>query len=226
MRTAFHDVETGATLTFRRVERDANRLGAGTRPARWPGRATASRSSATTVRNSSSSSSPARRRELIGVPLNWRQPVAELEPILARSGAKLILHDAAFAEAAASLAATLDMRRLRSTATSPTGYRALLSAEPKPPPARDGGAKQRHLVPALHLGHDRLPESRDPDLRHGLGQRHQYRPADRSRLHRANGLNFLPLFHTGGINLHSPAGVPCRRAQPRAAQVRRRCRCR
>jgi fatty-acyl-CoA synthase len=32
---------------------------------------------------------------------------------------------------------------------------------------------------------------------------------------------FLPLFHTAGINLYHPAGVPLGRAQPCAAEIRR-----
>ena len=38
------------------------------------------------------------------VPLNWRQTPAELAPILADCGARLLLHDAATAELAAALA--------------------------------------------------------------------------------------------------------------------------
>ena len=38
------------------------------------------------------------------VPLNWRQTPAELAPILADCGARLLLHDAAMAELAGALA--------------------------------------------------------------------------------------------------------------------------
>ena len=49
------------------------------------------------------------------VPLNWRQTPAELAPILADCGARLLLHDAATAELAGALARAGDVRldRLR-----------------------------------------------------------------------------------------------------------------
>jgi acyl-CoA synthetase (AMP-forming)/AMP-acid ligase II len=46
------------------------------------------------------------------VPLNWRQTPAELAPILADCGARLLLHDAATAALAAALAKAGDVRRI------------------------------------------------------------------------------------------------------------------
>jgi fatty-acyl-CoA synthase len=46
------------------------------------------------------------------VPLNWRQTPAELAPILADCGARLLLHDAATAELAAALGSAGGVRRI------------------------------------------------------------------------------------------------------------------
>src|SRR5436190_3707389 len=49
---------------------------------------------------------------IILVPLNWRQTPAELAPILADCGARLLFHDAATAELAGALASAGDVRRI------------------------------------------------------------------------------------------------------------------
>ena len=76
------------------------------------------------------------------VPLNWRQTPAELAPILADCGARLLLHDAATAELAAALGG--DVRRIHFAA-----YETLIASETRafvaasPPPSwgrdREGG---------------------------------------------------------------------------------------
>src|SRR6185503_19633261 len=84
---------------------------------------------------------------IILVPLNWRQTPAELTPILANCGARLLLHDAATAELAGELAKTGDVRRI-DFAT----YETLIGNETRafglasPPPSwgrdREGGNHQ------------------------------------------------------------------------------------
>jgi fatty-acyl-CoA synthase len=49
---------------------------------------------------------------IILVPLNWRQTPAELAPVLADCGARLLLHDAATTELAGALGRASDVRRL------------------------------------------------------------------------------------------------------------------
>ena len=138
------------------------------------------------------------------VPLNWRQTPAELAPVLADCGARLLLHDAATADAC--------RRARRSGRRAAHRLRRLRDADRREQAcarARHGLADRPHLVPALHLGHHRSAQGRDPDRRHGARQLRQRaagdRP-DRRRPHR-----------------QFPAAVPHRRHQPaHAAPVPRR----
>ena len=76
---------------------------------------------------------------LILVPLNWRQTPAELAPILADCGARVLLHDEVTADLAAALTQATTLRRL-----SFFDYEALQSesAQPahsdSPPPCGEG----------------------------------------------------------------------------------------
>ena len=176
------------------------------------------------------------------VPLNWRQTPAELAPVLADCGARLLLHDAATAELAGALAKAGDVRLITFGA-----YETLIADEARafdaasPPPLwgrdREGGIAE-HLSsgfpPPLtppHKGEGNAPTR-------GEGRRDTAWPTDRIwyllytsgttgrpkaviqtvgmalanyvNVQQATGLtgadttvNFLPLFHTAGINLHT-----------------------
>jgi len=166
------------------------------------------------------------------VPLNWRQTPAELAPILADCGARVLLHDAATAELAAALGG--DVRRIHFAA-----YETLIGnatpafAAASPPPLwgrdREGGMAE-HLPSGF-------PSSLTPPHK-GVGKRDTAWPTDRVwyllytsgttgkpkaviqtvgmalanyvNVQQATGLtaadttvNFLPLFHTAGVNLHT-----------------------
>jgi fatty-acyl-CoA synthase len=182
------------------------------------------------------------KANIILVPLNWRQTPAELGPILADCGARLLLHDAATAELAAALGRSGSARLIDFAA-----YEMLI--EGSPPPScrrrvfdttwgrdREGGNHQplpSGLPPPLTPPHEG-----EGDPRKGEGKRDTAWPTERVwyllytsgttgrpkaviqtvgmalanyvNIQQATGLtgadstvNFLPLFHTAGINLHT-----------------------
>ena len=136
------------------------------------------------------------------VPLNWRMPPAELDPLLAHCGPRLLLHggeDRAIVRRLAAPPPALDLD---------DGYEALVAgglSEGAPKPL----AGRRHLVPALHLGDDRPAQGRDLHLQDGARELRQYRHRDRHRLDRHDP-NFLPLS-TPPESISTPFR-PCSRA--------------
>jgi fatty-acyl-CoA synthase len=157
------------------------------------------------------------------VPLNWRQTPAELAPILADCGARVLLHDAATAALAAALARASDVRLV-----SFSEYEGLLSGLPPPltpprhvedmPPAWGEG----NPVAAWGEGCAReaaWPTDRVWYLLYTSGTTGRPKAviqtvgmalANYVNVQQATGLgsadrsvNFLPLFHTAGINLHT-----------------------
>lgn len=164
---------------------------------------------------------------LILVPLNWRQTPAELQPILADCGARILLHDDATALLAASVAKTADVRLV-----SFTRYEALIrhgSSElpPLPPPRqreanpdrtrmeasidRAGGRRKRR---DLAWRADRIwyllytsgttgkPKAVIQTVGMALANYVNVQQATELTA-RDSTVNFLPLFHTAGINLHT-----------------------
>ena len=148
---------------------------------------------------------------LILVPLNWRQTQSELQPILADCGARILLHDAATADLAASLAKAGDVRLIPFAA-----YEALRDS---PPPCGEGlgvggrptavGPKRDTAWPTDRIwyllytsGTTGRPKAVIQTIGMALAnyvnvqQATQLTSADRT-------VNFLPLFHTAGINLHT-----------------------
>ena len=173
------------------------------------------------------------KANIILVPLNWRQTPAELNPILAECGARLILHDAATAGLAAALG-TAGGAKLIDFAT----YDTLIAGSPPPSwgRAREGG-NHGPLLSGFppppsppHRGEGSLPGQLDTRDTAWPTNRVWYllytsgttgRPkaviqtvgmalANAINVQQATSLtgadstvNFLPLFHTAGINLHT-----------------------
>jgi len=131
------------------------------------------------------------------VPLNWRQTPAELAPILADCGARLLLHDAATAELAAALGRTGEARL-----TSFAAYETLIAQTP-PRPDRDTAWPTDRIWYLLYTsGTTGRPKAVIQTVGMAL--------ANYVNVQQATGLtgadttvNFLPLFHTAGINLHT-----------------------
>ena len=132
------------------------------------------------------------------VPLNWRQTPAELAPILADCGARVLLHDAATARArrcARQVAARsrLIVRRLEK----------LIAAHGARAPARDTAWPTDRIWYLLYTsGTTGRPKAVIQTVGMAL--------ANYINVQQATGLtgadrtvNFLPLFHTAGINLHT-----------------------
>ncbi len=135
----------------------------------------------------------AARAGVILVPLNWRQTTAELAPILRDSGARLLLHDAA----THALAASLDGVPRHALEALDGVIEAPGEALPPRPWESDrpwyllytsgttGTPKAVIQTPGMALAN-----AVNIQLATGIG------PATQA-------LNFLPLFHTAGINLHT-----------------------
>jgi fatty-acyl-CoA synthase len=131
------------------------------------------------------------------VPLNWRQTPAELIPILADCGARLLLHDTATAELSAALAKSGEVRLV--------GFDAWETAitQTKPVPARDAAWPTNRTWYLLYTsGTTGRPKAVIQTVGMAL--------ANYINIQQATGLtgadrtvNFLPLFHTAGINLHT-----------------------
>lgn len=135
----------------------------------------------------------AARLGAIVVPLNWRLAADELRPILADCSPRLLVHDRANAEMA---------QRLSVPVLSLADYEARIAT---PPPARlgDGAWSPDGIWYLLYTsGTTGRPKAVIQTFGMALanyvnlGQAIDLTSADRT-------LNFLPLFHTAGINLHT-----------------------
>jgi fatty-acyl-CoA synthase len=133
---------------------------------------------------------------LILCPLNWRQPQAELAETLAPFAPSLILHDDSFAPAAAGLAGELDI-----PAIGLEGAAADWMAQGQPGSAGDIPATRPWYL-LFTSGTTGRPKAVIQTARMAwanavnIGQAVGLAAAD-------NTLNFLPLFHTAGINLYA-----------------------
>ncbi|WP_417625583.1 AMP-binding protein [Pararhodobacter aggregans] len=121
---------------------------------------------------------------LILAPLNWRQPVAELLPVVASVNTALVLHDATFAAPAAELGL-------------PTMALEIPDTAPLPPAPVDEDQPWYVLftsgttgTPKAVIQTPRMVVANAVNIAQAMGLTAQ----DRT-------VNFLPLFHTGGINL-------------------------
>ncbi|HEU0060301.1 MAG TPA: long-chain fatty acid--CoA ligase [Hyphomicrobiaceae bacterium] len=131
------------------------------------------------------------------VPLNWRQTPTELTPILIDCGARMLLHDASTAPLAHALAASTGVRL-----TSFADFDDLLG-KVRPVPRRDTAWPTDRIWYLLYTsGTTGRPKAVIQTVGMALAnalnvqQATQLTSADRT-------LNFLPLFHTAGINLHT-----------------------
>lgn len=136
------------------------------------------------------------RARLILVPLNWRQTVAELAPVVEDCAARLILFDAASATLASDLAAATGV---------PRHGLAELEAEaraPGPSVAPRAWAAEAPWYLLYTSGTTGKPKA--------VIQTAEMAIANAVNIQTATGIGsgsralcFLPLFHTAGINLHT-----------------------
>jgi fatty-acyl-CoA synthase len=147
------------------------------------------------------------------VPLNWRQTPAELAPILADCGARVLLHDAATAPLAGALGKTGEARLVAFDAWE--ALVATIPPTPTPTPPRKGEGSPRD-APTRDAA---WPTDRVWYLLYTSGTTGRPKAviqtvgmalANYVNVQQATGLagadrtvNFLPLFHTAGINLHT-----------------------
>ena len=131
------------------------------------------------------------------VPLNWRQTLAELAPILADCGARTLLHDEATAPLAQSLAAFAGVHLV-----SFAQYDHLVCQE-APVPRRDRAWPSDRIWYLLYTSGTTgrakaVIQTAGMALANAINvqQATALTSTDRS-------INFLPLFHTAGINLHT-----------------------
>jgi fatty-acyl-CoA synthase len=143
---------------------------------------------------------------LVLVPLNWRQTPAELGPILADCGARLLIHDRATADLAGALGEASDVRLM-----SFEEYEHVAAPHPNPLPA--GGERETRSRDTAwpteriwYLLYTSGTTGRPKAVIQTVGMA----LANYVNVQQATGLtgadrmaNFLPLFHTAGINLHT-----------------------
>jgi len=142
------------------------------------------------------------KAELVLVPLNWRQPPAEIGPILARSGARLLFHDAANADTAIAVAAEQGLARVAMDKGMEADYamadlQASASGRPYGPGRRRSGDVWYLLFTSGTTG-----EPKAVIYTFGMAWANAINYGQPSDLAAADiSINFLPLFHTAGINL-------------------------
>lgn len=144
----------------------------------------------------------AQKTGILLVPLNWRQPVAELTPILEASGAKLLFHDESLAETARQLAseAGAGLLPLGATGTQASALDGILAAAS---PAAIGCGRIKAGAPWYLLytsGTTGLPKAVIQTAGMAYANMINYCQATGLSIGE-KGINFLPLFHTAGINL-------------------------
>ncbi|GAB4521155.1 MAG: long-chain fatty acid--CoA ligase [Roseibium sp.] len=199
--TAFVDHETGSTYSFCDVNNRASRLG---NLLLGMGLSRGDRMAVLCLNH------PdffvllfaAQKTGILLVPLNWRQPAAELKPVLDASRAKLIFHDEAFAATARQLAEAAGIP-LIALGASASGGSALDGPLRDASPAAIGCGRVRADAPWYLLytsGTTGLPKAVIQTAGMATANMINYGQATGHSTGEM-GVNFLPLFHTAGINL-------------------------
>lgn len=135
--------------------------------------------------------------EAILVPLNWRQTLSELAPVLADCRARALLHDLATAPLAQSLAELAGLHCI-----SFAEYDRSIS-NAVPPPRRDAAWPCDRIWYLLYTsGTTGRPKAVIQTV--GMAMANAINVQHATALSAADRtVNFLPLFHTAGINLHT-----------------------
>ena len=193
---AFRDVATGRTWNFREIDELSERL-ASLLEARGlaPGDRVATLNHNTPLFFALLFA--AAKAALILVPLNWRQTASELRPILADCGARLLLHDEATASLAEIVAQEATIERLTFDACEKQ------AAHTSPRPKRETAWPADRVWYLLYTsGTTGKPKAVIQTTGMAL--------ANAINVQQATGIgpqdgtvNYLPLFHTAGINLHA-----------------------
>jgi fatty-acyl-CoA synthase len=187
---AFTDQATGRAWTFAEVDTEAERLA---RFLRGQGHAPGDRIAILCLNRAEFFIAlfAARKAGLILAPLNWRQPVAELKPVMESVGCAAIIHDEAHAETAAALG-------LPCIPMAPGGGFGLDGPDfPATDPDEDAPwyllfTSGTTGLPKAVIQTPRMAMANAVNIAQFLG----LSAADRS-------VCFLPLFHTAGINLYT-----------------------
>ncbi|UUP16647.1 AMP-binding protein [Nitratireductor thuwali] len=139
---------------------------------------------------------------IVMAPLNWRQPVAELTEVVQSVGASALLFDVENAGTARALASALALPGISigPAEGSETAFSQLLDTESRPVPKAVSATRPWYLL--FTSGTTGLPKAVIQTARMGwanavnIGQAIDLTSQDGS-------VNFLPLFHTAGINLYT-----------------------
>ncbi|MGE3064488.1 MAG: AMP-binding protein [Hyphomicrobiaceae bacterium] len=202
-KTAFHDVASARRLTFADVNARADRIAHALSRLAGPGERIAilcqNRCEFFDILFA------CQKAQLILVPLNWRQPAAELAPVVGGVDARVLLFDNAFAATAAALAVRVQGLALVALDTGDADGRALgeIAADA---PAGPFGPGRRAAGDAWYLLHTSGTTGQPKAVIQtfgmaianavNVGQAIDLVSTDTS-------VNFLPLFHTAGINLYT-----------------------
>jgi len=202
-KTAFHDVGTGARMTFADVESRANRLARalarlGAKPGDRIGILCLNHPDFFVALFA------AQKAGFLLVPLSWRQPALELLPIVTSAEIGILIHDSASRGVAEALGEAYPMCRIGfdDGAGAEHDLDALLAAEDGSPV----GTGRREAGEAWYLLYTSGTTGRPKAVIQtfgmawanaiNIGQAIDITSGARS-------VNFLPLFHTAGINLYT-----------------------